>query len=65
MFAFTKGFQNYLSSENCDSQVEMIKLMNDICHFMICSLVVLVFRVVQFELLTTKLAKKGNTKKNT
>lgn len=57
---FTKQFQNYLSSENTEQLSKNYQIDNGICHFMIYSLVVLDFRVGQFELLTTTLTKKGN-----
>lgn len=61
-YPFTKQFQNYLSSENVEQLSESYQTDNDICLFMVYSLVVLDFRVGQFELLTTTLTKKGNKK---
>lgn len=59
---FKKQFQNYLSSENTEQLSESYQTDNGICLFMVYSLVVLDFRVGQFELLTITLTKKGNKK---
>ena len=59
---FTKQSQNYLSSENTEQLSESYQTDNGICLFMVYSLVVLDFRVGQFELLTITLTKKGNKK---